>query len=193
VPDSKLAIYDVGKKRSDVMDFPLTVHVRSCEKEQISSEALEAARISANRYMTKYAGKDNFHLRMRVHPFHVLRINKMLTCAGADRLQTGMRGAFGKPYGRVARVKVGQDIMSVRTKESMKDAVCEALRRAKFKFPGKQTVVVTNEFGFTGLKKEEFEKLRGEGTLVSEGSHVRIIREKGNIEKMKASLTKAIK
>jgi len=193
VPDSKLAIYDVGKKRSDVMDFPLTVHVRSCEKEQISSEALEAARISANRYMTKYAGKDNFHLRMRVHPFHVLRINKMLTCAGADRLQTGMRGAYGKPYGRVARVKVGQDIMSVRTKENMKDAVCEALRRAKFKFPGKQTVVVTNEFGFTGLQKEEFEKLRGEGRLVSEGSHVRIIREKGNIEKVKASLAKAIK
>merc|ERR1712141_532775 len=34
-------------------------------------------------------------LRIRVHPFHVLRINKMLSCAGADRLQTGMRGAFG--------------------------------------------------------------------------------------------------
>jgi ribosomal protein L16/L10AE len=47
--------------------------------------------------MTKNAGKDTFHLRVRVHPFHVLRINKMLSCAGADRLQTGMRGAFGKP------------------------------------------------------------------------------------------------
>merc|ERR550539_1900355 len=28
---------------------------------------------------------------MRVHPFHVIRINKMLSCAGADRLQTVMR------------------------------------------------------------------------------------------------------
>ena len=37
--------------------------------------------------MTKNAGKDTFHLRVRVHPFHVLRINKMLSCAGADRLQ----------------------------------------------------------------------------------------------------------
>merc|ERR1740117_2126204 len=27
----------------------------------------------------------------------------MLSCAGADRLQTGMRGAFGKSYGTVAR------------------------------------------------------------------------------------------
>ena len=33
-------------------------------------------------YMIKNCGKDNFHLRMRVHPFHVLRINKMLSCAG---------------------------------------------------------------------------------------------------------------
>lgn len=60
---------------------------RSWEKEQITSEALEAARIAANKYMTKNAGKDTFHLRVRVHPFHVLRINKMLSCAGADRLQ----------------------------------------------------------------------------------------------------------
>ena len=57
----------------------------SWEKENVSSEALEAARIAANKYMTKYAGKEAFHLRVRVHPFHVLRINKMLSCAGADR------------------------------------------------------------------------------------------------------------
>jgi hypothetical protein len=37
--------------------------------------------------MIKNAGKDTFHLRVRAHPFHVLRINKMLSCAGADRLQ----------------------------------------------------------------------------------------------------------
>lgn len=59
----------------------------SDEKEQLTSEALEAARVSANKYMSKFAGKDNFHMRIRAHPFHVLRINKMLSCAGADRLQ----------------------------------------------------------------------------------------------------------
>ena len=64
----------------------------SWEKENIGSEALEAARIAANKYMVKNAGKDSFHLRVRVHPFHVLRINKMLSCAGADRLQTGVCG-----------------------------------------------------------------------------------------------------
>lgn len=42
----------------------------------------------------------------------------MLSCAGADRLQTGMRGAYGKPNGTVARVNIGQILMSVRTRDS---------------------------------------------------------------------------
>ncbi|KAG5715886.1 hypothetical protein E4T56_gene7381, partial [Termitomyces sp. T112] len=109
----------------------------SDEYEQISSEALEAARICANKYVTKTSGKDSFHLRVRAHPFHVLRINKMLSCAGADRLQTGMRGAWGKPYGTVARVNIGQVILSIRTKESNAAVVMEALRRARYKFPGR--------------------------------------------------------
>ena len=79
----------------------------SWEKEQLSSNSLEAARIAANKYMTKKAGKDAFHLRCRVHPWHCTRINKMLSCAGADRLQAGMRGAWGKPYEKAARVKIG--------------------------------------------------------------------------------------
>ena len=101
------------------------------EYEQLSSEALEAGRICANKYITKMSGKDSFHLRVRVHPFHVIRINKMLSCAGADRLQTGMRGAFGKPTGTVARANIGQIIFSVRSKESNRAVVIEALRRAK--------------------------------------------------------------
>lgn len=36
--------------------------------------------------MVKFVGKEAFHFRVRVHPWHVLRINKMLSCAGADRL-----------------------------------------------------------------------------------------------------------
>merc|ERR1712096_269763 len=88
----------------------------SDELEQLSSEALEAARICANKYMVKSCGKDAFHMRIRCHPFHVVRINKMLSCAGADRLQTGMIGAYGKPQGLVARVKIGQPIISMRSR-----------------------------------------------------------------------------
>ncbi len=74
--------------------------------------------------MVKHAGKDAFHLRIRVHPFHVLRINKMLSCAGADRLQTGMRGAFGKPQGLCARVAIGQILLSIRCKDGHSQVVC---------------------------------------------------------------------
>ena len=51
-----------------------------------------------------------------------------------------MRGAFGKPQGTVARVHIGQPIMSVRCKDNHKAVAIEALRRAKFKFPGRQKV-----------------------------------------------------
>ncbi|KAL0307921.1 UNVERIFIED_CONTAM: 60S ribosomal protein L10 [Sesamum angustifolium] len=138
VPDPKIRIYDVGMKKKGVDEFPFCVHLVSWEKENVSSEALEAARIACNKYMTKFAGKDAFHLRVRVHPFHVLRINKMLSCAGADRLQTGMRGAFGKPQGTCARVAIGQVLLSVRCKDGNSHHAQEALRRAKFKFPGRQ-------------------------------------------------------
>ena len=92
----KIRIFDLGRKKAGVDEFPLCVHLVSNEYEQLSSEALEAGRICANKYLSKIGGKDSFHLRVRCHPYHVIRINKMLSCAGADRLQTGMRGAFGK-------------------------------------------------------------------------------------------------
>lgn len=114
VPDAKIRIYDIGKKRAAYNEFPCCVHLVSGEKEQISSEALEAARIAANKFMSTKAGKEAFHMRTRVHPFHVLRINKMLSCAGADRLQQGMRGAFGKPIGKAARVSIGTILISMR-------------------------------------------------------------------------------
>merc|ERR1712054_367843 len=79
VPDPKLRIYDSGRKKASVEDFPFSAHLVSLEKEQLSCEALEAARIACNKYMVKFAGKEAFHLRVRPHPWHVLRINKMLS------------------------------------------------------------------------------------------------------------------
>merc|ERR1712088_796683 len=145
VPDPKIRIYDLGSKKASVLLFPRHVVMVSDELEQLSSEAMEAARICANKYLVKTIGKDSFHLRMRIHPFHVVRINKMLSCAGADRLQTGMRGAYGKPQGLVARVRIGQPLMSVRTYDRHKGSVIEALRRTKFKFPGRQKIFVSKK------------------------------------------------
>jgi large subunit ribosomal protein L10e len=179
VPDPKIRIYDIGKKKANVDVFPFSVHIVSDEVEQITSEALEASRISANKYLTKHVGKENFHLRCRIHPWHVLRINKMLSCAGADRLQAGMRRAFGKSYGKAARVKIGTIIYSVRLKEQHIKPALEAFRRAKNKFPGRQKLVVSNKWGFTPLTRLDYVKRRDEGTVISDGSSIKLVRNKG--------------
>ncbi|OEJ85471.1 60S ribosomal protein L10 [Hanseniaspora osmophila] len=182
VPDPKIRIFDLGKKKATVDEFPLCVHLVSNELEQLSSEALEAARICANKYITKTVGRDAFHLRVRVHPFHVLRINKMLSCAGADRLQQGMRGAWGKPHGLAARVDIGQIIFSCRAKDSNKDIVVEALRRARYKFPGQQKIILSKKWGFTNLDREEYVKKRDAGEVKDDGAFVKFLSRKGSLE-----------
>ncbi|KAF4016997.1 hypothetical protein G4228_009319 [Cervus hanglu yarkandensis] len=84
-----------------------------------------------------------------------------------SRLQTGMRGAFGKPQGTVARVHIGQVIMSIRTKLQNKEHVIEALRRAKFKFPGRQKIHISKKWGFTKFNADEFENMVAEKRLMS--------------------------
>ncbi|URE46880.1 Ribosomal protein L16p/L10e [Musa troglodytarum] len=175
VPDSKIRIYDVGMKKKGVDEFPFCVHLVSWEKENVSSEALEAARIACNKYMTKFAGKDAFHLRVRVHPFHVLRINKMLSCAGADRLQTGMRGAFGKPQGTCARVSIGQVLLSVRCKDNNSNNAQEALRRAKFKFPGRQKIIISGKWGFTKFSRADYLKWKSENRIAPDGVNAKLL------------------
>jgi len=181
VPDPKVKIFDLGRKRAGVDDFPLCIHLVSNEYEQLSSEALEAARISANKYLVKLAGKDGFHLRIRAHPFHVIRINKMLSCAGADRLQTGMRGAWGKPNGSVARVNIGQVLLSVRTRDSNRATALEALRRCQYKFPGRQKIIVSKNWGFTPLRREEYVEKRANGEVKPDGAYVKFLRPHGNL------------
>lgn len=186
MPDPKIRIYDVGMKRADVDMFPYCVHLASWEKENVSSEALEAARIAANKYMVKFAGKDAFHLRVRVHPFHVLRINKMLSCAGADRLQQGMRGAFGRPTGTCARVQIGQILLSIRCKDNHAAVAAEALRRAKFKFPGRQKIVASRNWGFTPYSRDDYVQWKKEGRLVSQGVHTLLLNAKGPLDSREA-------
>jgi len=182
VPDPKIRIYDVGNKGADVDLFPLCVHLMSDEKEQISAECLEAARIVVNKFMTTQVGKDGFHMRIRAHPFHVLRINKMLSCAGADRLQTGMRHAFGKPIGLIARVRIGQILMSIRTRMADKHHAIEACRRAGYKIPGRQKICIAKEWGFTKFTHEEYKKYKAQGRLIHQGAHATWRRAHGSLK-----------
>ena len=128
--------------------------------------------------------KEGYHVRIRIHPFHVIRINKMLSCAGADRLQTGMRGAFGKAYGRVARVNIDQCIISVRTKEEFIGYAVDALRRAAMKFPGRQKVVVSQKMGFSDMTHQQYLRANRAGKIKPDGAFCRIRTEHGPLSKI---------
>ena len=52
----------------------------------------------------------------------------MIATAGADRLQEGMRRAFGKPTGRAARVKTGQSILDIYVNSNAIDTAKKAMR-----------------------------------------------------------------
>ena len=179
VPDPKIRIFDVGAKKCGVDLLPFVCHMVSDEKEQLSSNALEAARVAANKYLIKHCGKENFHLRTRVHPFHVIRQNKMLSCAGADRLSSGMRHSYGKPMERAARIAIGQVIVSVRGKDAHREAIIEALRRAKYKFPGRQKILTSNKWGFTPFDREDYVAGRKDKSLKVAGTHAQYVPEHG--------------
>merc|ERR1712080_424631 len=57
VPDPKIRIFDLGKKKAGVDDFPLAVHLVSDELEQLSSEALEAAWSAATSISSRTAAR----------------------------------------------------------------------------------------------------------------------------------------
>ena len=82
----------------------------------------------------------------------------MLSCAGADRLQSGMRKAFGKPYGTAARVSPGQIILSVRSNYNKVKDIVKALNRARYKFPGKQKIFISKKWGFSNIPSKDFIK-----------------------------------
>ena len=191
VPDSKLRMYDGGMKKSGWERFPACIHLVSGEKEQLSSESLEAARIAANKYMVTKCGKESFHMRVRPHPWHVVRINKMLSCAGADRLQTGMRGAWGKAYLKACRVNIGQILVSLRVDAKNISFACEALRRSKCKFSGRQTVFVSRKYGFTPIVNSEFRRLSKEGKIQGDGNNVKVLRQRGPLSNLKKWLIRA--
>mmetsp|Transcript_3332 Transcript_3332/g.4445 ORF Transcript_3332/g.4445 Transcript_3332/m.4445 type:complete len:218 (-) Transcript_3332:139-792(-) len=183
VPESKIRIYDVGNKSAAVDLFPFVAHLVCDEKQQVSSEALEAARVAINKYMTKTIGKDGYHIRIRAHPFHVLRANKMLSCAGADRLSSGMRHSYGKPIGVAARVNIGQILLSVRAKDASEKFVIEAIRRGKFKFAGRQKILKSLKWGFTKYPREEYVQKRKSGELAADGNMVKVHNRRGRLEK----------
>lgn len=77
-----------------------------------------------------------------------------------------MRGAWGKPYGTVARVNIGQVILSIRCKDANAPVVMEALRRARYKFPGRQKIIISKKWGFTSVAKGDYMKLKEDKMVI---------------------------
>jgi len=101
---------------------------------QIRHNALEAARVATNRVLSEKLG-ESYLLQVLPYPHVVLRENKMIFGAHADRLQDGMRRAFGKPIGTAARVKSNQPVIMVNVNENGLEAAKESLKRGSAKLP----------------------------------------------------------
>lgn len=139
VPGSKIVQFEMGNLAAD---FPVEISLVVEEACQIRHTALEAARISINRKLMSDIGRQNFHLKIRTFPHHVLRENKQATGAGADRVSEGMRLAFGKAVGTAARVEPHQKIFTVYTTPQYIDRAKEAVRRGGYKLPSPSRMVI---------------------------------------------------
>lgn len=114
--------------------FEYEARLIALKKAQIRHNALEAARIATNRYLGEKLSK-NYCFHIRPYPHIILRENKMIFGAHADRLQDGMKRSFGKPIGTAARIKPNQILMTVNVNEDGIDAAKEALKRGSAKLP----------------------------------------------------------
>ena len=130
VPAPRIIQFDMGEVTGD---FPIQVSLKAKEPCQVRHTSIESARIAANRLLSKRAGSVNYHMKVRLYPHHVLRENKLATGAGADRVSSGMRGAFGKAVSTAARVHPGQAILTVRTTPNGYRHAKRALWRASMK------------------------------------------------------------
>jgi large subunit ribosomal protein L10e len=59
----------------------------------------------------------------------------------------------------------------------------EALRRSMYKFPGRQKIIVSKNWGFTPLKREEYVELRKEGKVKIDGAYVQFLKTHGPLER----------
>ena len=105
VPQQKIVKFSMGKPsmhEKGKLQHELTVI--STENVQIRHNAFEACRQFINKKLDKkFAGEYLF--RVIPFPHHIQRENKMLTGAGADRMQTGMQLSYGKAVGKSAILK----------------------------------------------------------------------------------------
>lgn len=130
-PPPKINKFVMGDTKSS---FKYGVKLIAEKKVQIRHKALEAARVAANRYLIKRIPQ-KYCLRVLPYPHMILRENKMIFGAHADRLQDGMKRSFGKPVGTAARVEPGQTIMRAEVDSDGVEIAKKALKLGGHKLP----------------------------------------------------------
>ncbi len=138
-PSSKIVRFQAGNLSKQ---FTSSAELLSREYIQIRHNAIESARLAANRYLEKNLGKQGFKLHIRIYPHHILRENPLASGAGADRMSTGMKKSFGKPIGVAAQVRKGQVLFTAAVDKSNLSVARMALKRASYKMPCSSMVVV---------------------------------------------------
>jgi len=139
VPHLRIAKFSAGTPRSD---YNAELALIAEENAQIRDQALEAARVAANKALQQRIGEINYFLELKPYPHVILRENKMLATAGADRLQKGMQKAFGKVVGRAARVLAGSEVFTLKTMKAYVSEAEKALYIAAKKLPIPTRVVI---------------------------------------------------
>jgi large subunit ribosomal protein L10e len=136
VPNSRVVKFRMGDLKGwKAGKYPVVIEIKSKEKVQLRDNAIEAVRQYFNRFIPLRVGKE-FYFEVKPYPHHMLRENKMLTGAGADRMQTGMARSYGKTMGRAALIKEGATIFifGVQTpKQEME--VRKLIKSAKARLP----------------------------------------------------------
>ncbi|MGC8597062.1 MAG: 50S ribosomal protein L16 [Thermocladium sp.] len=133
-PYAQIPKFEMGAtKPKDREKFTDVVALFPLVSGQIRVNSLEAARQMAYKYLSATLTDQNFYLKLAKYPHHVIRENKMLAMAGADRLQEGMRQSFGVPTGRAVQIKRGDVLFYVEVEAKNVNHAKIALKRAMSK------------------------------------------------------------
>jgi len=146
VPHQKIVKFTMGNHQSyDKNKLLHQLTVISDEKVQIRHNALEACRQFINKKLEKKFA-DQYLFKVIPFPHHIQRENKMLTGAGADRMQTGMQLSYGKSMGKAAILKKGSKIffISLPTEKSVVFAR-KTIKQVKSKLPCKIKILYVNK------------------------------------------------
>jgi large subunit ribosomal protein L10e len=138
-PPPKIVKFTMGDTKGE---FQVQGQLLATERAQIRHCALEAARVATNRVLMDKLINDYL---MVVHPYPhiILRENKMIFGAHADRLQQGMRRSFGAAIGTAAKVEVDQPLITVKVKAGQETLARESLKRGSAKLPIACRIVIS--------------------------------------------------